>query len=67
MYNNYCLSIAAAIVLNIFWSLSGIIPHFVIEITSYNSIKWYKQNLDSVFSQTYPYYRVIYIDDNSID
>lgn len=39
----------------------------VIVIPSYNNSKWYVQNLDSVFSQKYENYRVIYIDDCSND
>lgn len=41
--------------------------HFVIVICSYNNKDWYIYNLNSVFSQTYPHYRVIYIDDCSPD
>ncbi|MFS8507183.1 MAG: glycosyltransferase [Candidatus Babeliales bacterium] len=40
---------------------------FVIIICSYNNQQWVEQNLDSVFNQTYTNYRVIYINDNSID
>lgn len=40
---------------------------FVIIIPSYNNKDWYKQNLNSVFNQTYKNYRVIYIDDHSPD
>jgi len=40
---------------------------FVIIICSYNNEQWVTQNLDSVFNQTYTNYRVIYINDNSID
>lgn len=40
---------------------------FVIIIPSFNNEKWYKRNLDSVFSQKYDNYRVIYIDDQSED
>ena len=40
---------------------------FVFIIPSYNNSKYYKKNLDSVFSQTYPFWRVIYIDDASTD
>ncbi|OGB83705.1 hypothetical protein A3F66_05310 [candidate division TM6 bacterium RIFCSPHIGHO2_12_FULL_32_22] len=39
----------------------------VIIIPSYNNSKWYKRNLDSVLSQHYSNYSVIYIDDNSSD
>jgi glycosyltransferase involved in cell wall biosynthesis len=40
---------------------------FVVVIASYNNAQWYKGNLDSVFSQEYDNYRVIYIDDCSPD
>lgn len=40
---------------------------FVVIIPSYNNIKWYKSNLDSVLSQNYTNYRVIYMDDCSTD
>lgn len=39
----------------------------VVVIASYNNQKWYQRNLDSVFSQKYRNYRVIYIDDCSSD
>src|SRR5579862_6844435 len=40
---------------------------FVVVIASYNNKDWYQANLDSVFSQNYSHYRVIYIDDCSPD
>jgi glycosyltransferase involved in cell wall biosynthesis len=40
---------------------------FVILIPSYNNIKYYQANLNSVYNQNYKKYRVIYIDDNSPD
>ncbi len=40
---------------------------FVIVIASYNNKEWYRFNLDSVFSQSYSNYRVIYVDDCSTD
>lgn len=40
---------------------------FVIAIASYNNKYWYKRNLDSIFSQKYVNYRVIYLDDVSTD
>ncbi len=40
---------------------------FVCIVASYNNKRWYKKNLDSLFYQTYPYYRIIYIDDCSTD
>lgn len=39
----------------------------VIIITSYKNKDWYRTNLDSVYSQNYSNYRVIYMDDNSPD
>ena len=42
-------------------------PHFVIIIPSYNNISWHVQNLDSIFSQDYNDFHVIYIDDCSTD
>ena len=39
----------------------------VVVIASYNNKDWYKRNLDSVFSQKYTNYRVIYVDDASPD
>ena len=38
-----------------------------IVIPSYNNIKWYSHNLDSVFKQKYLNYRIIYVDDQSDD
>ena len=35
----------------------------VVVIPSYNNIKWYKKNLDSVLNQKYQNFRVILIDD----
>jgi len=39
----------------------------VIVIPSYNNKNWYEKNLDSVFNQNYENYKVIYIDDASLD
>lgn len=39
----------------------------VVIIPSYNNLNYYKQNIDSVMSQNYENYRVIYIDDCSND
>lgn len=39
----------------------------VIIIPSYNNMKWYQWNLDSIYSQNYSNYRVIYLDDCSPD
>ena len=40
---------------------------FVFIIPSYNNAKYYKKNLDSVFKQNYPFFRIIYTDDASTD
>jgi len=40
---------------------------FVFIVASYNNKDWYKLNLDSIFSQNYSNYRVIYVDDVSPD
>lgn len=40
---------------------------FVFVIASYNNRDWYQYNLDSVFFQSYPNFRVIYVDDCSPD
>ena len=42
-------------------------PKFVIVIPSYNNERYVEKNLLSIFQQKYPYYRVIYLDDNSLD
>ncbi len=39
----------------------------VVVIPSYNNKEWYKRNLDSVFSQNYQRYRIVYLDDASPD
>ncbi|MCX5921945.1 MAG: glycosyltransferase [Candidatus Dependentiae bacterium] len=41
--------------------------HIVVVIASYNNKEWYKGNLDSVFSQNYKNYHVVYVDDCSTD
>lgn len=41
--------------------------HMIVIIPSYNNARWYKQNLDSVFSQEYDNFHVIYVDDCSRD
>lgn len=40
---------------------------FVFIITSYNNAKWYVSNLESIRSQTYKNWRIIYVDDCSTD
>jgi glycosyltransferase involved in cell wall biosynthesis len=39
----------------------------VVVIPSYNNKEWYQWNLDSVFAQKYPHWRIIYTDDCSPD
>ena len=40
---------------------------FVVVIPSFNNERWCRENLESVLSQSYPLFRVIYIDDLSTD
>lgn len=40
---------------------------FVIVIPSYNNEKWFEKNLNSVISQNYPNYRILYVNDCSKD
>lgn len=47
--------------------LFGIEKPFVVVVPSYNNSSFYKRNLDSIFSQNYGNFRVIYIDDASTD
>ena len=42
-------------------------PFFTVVVPSYKNAEWYQKNLDSIFSQTYTNYRVIYVDDCSSD
>lgn len=41
--------------------------HFVFVVPSYNNIDFYEKNLESLFAQNYPHFRIIYIDDASTD
>lgn len=41
--------------------------HIVVIIASYNNMLYYRQNLDSVFDQSYSNYHIIYVDDCSTD
>lgn len=41
--------------------------HIVIIVASYNNEKWYKWNLDSLFSQAYNNFHIFYVDDCSTD
>ena len=40
---------------------------FVIIVPSFNNSEWVERNLNSIFTQKYDHYRVIYIDDASTD
>ena len=42
-------------------------PSFVIVVPSYNNEKYVSVNLNSIYQQTYPFFRVIYINDASTD
>ncbi len=56
------------IVIFIFFNLYGEeSKHFVIVIPSYNNHEWCIKNLESVFTQNYSNYEIIYIDDHSLD
>lgn len=46
---------------------SGSEKKFVVIIPSYNNKEWFKKNLDSVFTQNYSSFRIIYLDDASPD
>ncbi len=50
-------------------SINTLIPEkpLVVVITSYNNAQWFAKNLESVLTQNYKNYRVIYIDDGSPD
>lgn len=52
---------------SIFQVSSSESKEFCIVIPSYNNALWYQKNLDSVFNQNYPHYKIIYIDDASSD
>ena len=39
----------------------------VVVVPSYNNLKYYKGNLDSILSQSYQNYRIVYVDDCSTD
>lgn len=41
--------------------------HFVLIVPSYNNQKWYQKNLDSLITQRYNHFRIIYINDGSTD
>lgn len=41
--------------------------HVVVLVTNYNSMPWVEKNLDSIFSQKYENFEVIYVDDTSND
>ena len=41
--------------------------HFVVVIPSYNNARWAQKNLESIISQTYSNWSIIYVDDCSTD
>jgi len=53
--------------LSIPWCVNSGDIKFVCVVTTYNNAAWYEQNLNSIFSQHYPHYRVVCIDDCSTD
>ena len=40
---------------------------FVVVIPSFNNARWCRRNLESVLTQAYPCFRVVYVDDASPD
>lgn len=40
---------------------------FVVVVCCYNNIEWVQKNLDSIFTQQYPFFRLIFVDDASND
>ncbi len=49
------------------YTTSTVEKPFVIIVPSYNNSRFVEKNLQSIFTQRYENYRVIYIDDNSSD
>lgn len=39
----------------------------VVVVASFNNAAWYRQNLDTILSQDYPLFHVVYVDDDSTD
>lgn len=67
---NYFFLLGIIVSLLIYYNVpknSNVSKKFVFIITSYQNAPWYQKNLDSILSQTYPHYRIIYVDDNSPD
>lgn len=63
-----CFLVVSAVALgSMGWQCWQYKKSVVIVIPSYNNAEWYDKNLDSVFTQDYPNYSVIYIDDQSSD
>lgn len=61
------MKILLLIVCALFHCQIGSAKQFVFVVPSYKNKECYKRNLDSIFSQVYDNYRVIYIDDASPD
>ncbi len=66
------LSLKFLLVLALAWFNTTFANHLpekpmVVLITSFNNAAWYEKNLNSIFSQKYSNYRVVYIDDISGD
>jgi glycosyltransferase involved in cell wall biosynthesis len=40
---------------------------FVVVVASFNNAAWYRENLESILTQNYPRFRVLYVDDASTD
>ncbi len=62
------LKIMVAWVFSCYFTTQSLEPKkFVFVIPSYNNEKFYKENLDSIISQNYSEYRIIYCNDSSTD
>lgn len=66
LLNSFLLSLVAILLISLRVDALEEKP-FVVIIPSYNNIKWYRSNLDSVLNQNYTNYRIIYVDDCSTD
>jgi glycosyltransferase involved in cell wall biosynthesis len=62
-----CIPFYVSLFLIVSSSLAFTEKKIVVVITSYNNQKWYSRNLESVLSQNYTNFRVLYLDDFSPD
>ncbi len=64
IFKKYQLYTYFLCIFNVFYAEQ---KNFVIIVPSYNNVHWCQKNLDSIFTQNYQNYHVIYIDDHSND